>query len=265
MKKTFAIILIFLLPNMVLFGQTKADKTEKQSSKKKTPQYHPLFLGIDVMQQLSQSNVVGSPAISSAQKAFANVGIYGGYQHDEHQFELGFSLGNCYNGWRYANSRLNVEVNPNINRATINTRLGYNYTFFSLGRRVEMSAGAGLTWINLINRDTVINYTAESFDKIISGVSERLLKDNSFGFDGKIQLNYILTPHLDVHIFTQYRHAPTVLRSANVAYFDAITGIKQDVAIVNSVQSAFIFGIGLQYNLRPSYKKHVKETEEKKQ
>jgi hypothetical protein len=265
MKKTIAIFLIFLLPNAVSFGQTKVDKTEKQSTKNRTPQYSPLFFGFDAMQQLSQSTVVGSAAISSAQKAFANVGIYGGYQHDDHQFELGFSLGNSNNGWRYVNTKLSAEANPNINRATINTRLGYSYTFFNLSRRVNMSAGAGLTWINLINKDTVFTYSYEALDKLIWGLSERLLKDNSFGFDGKIQLNYILTPHLDVHVFGQYRHAPTVLRSANIAYYDAITGIEQDIAIVNSAQSAFIFGIGLQYNLRQSFRKAVKETEEKKQ
>ncbi len=253
MKKTILISLLFFIANSTLLAQTKVKNSDKKVFKKTTPQYSPLYFGIDVMQQLSQSKVVGSAAISTVQKAYLNLGINGGYRLGKHAFELGFSLGNSNNGWTYFYAKQNVKVNPDLNRQTLNTRFGYDFTAFSLNNRVNLAVGAGVNWINVLNRDTIINYFPEALDKLISAQDEKLVANNSFGIDGKITLNFALSAHFNVRIFGQYLYAPTVLRAANAVYYDAISGLKQDAATINSAQNAFVFGIGLQYNLVPLF------------
>ena len=92
----------------------------------------------------------------------------------------------------------------------------------------------------------------------ISG-DERVLSTRIFGADGKIQVNYVLTPHFQLHLLAQYRYAPTYLRASNATFYDAVTGIKQDAAIVNSYQNAVLLGVGVQYNLQPLFEKAKKE------
>jgi hypothetical protein len=261
MKKTIQISLLFLLSNTVLIAQLKTEKLPEKIGEKVSPQYKPYFFGIDALLQTSQSKIEGSANITAVQKQLMNVGIYAGKHFGKHKFDAGFILGNSQNSWRYTNTRLNVTVNPSLNFTTLNLRGAYNYQIFTMNDRFNIDVGIGITWIRLINKQNLF-YTAEAFDKLISTQTEKILQIKAYGIDGKIQFNYALNPHVQAHLFGQYRYAPAYLRAASATYFDAITGIKQDAAIISSAQTAVFFGIGLQYNLQPLFKEKIQKSKE---
>jgi Outer membrane protein beta-barrel domain len=255
MKKRIQILLLIALSNGVLLAQIKTDTLKKASTTKRITDYPPIFFGIDASVQMSLSKVEGSANITTAQKQYLNLGIYAGYRFRKHKFDLGLTLGNSNNNWQYTNPKLAVTVGSNQDRSTLNLRFGYNYRVFKLDSRWNIDLGVGVSSINMRYSDTLFIYPSEAFTKLISGLEERLLDKNSLGFDGKIQVNYALNTHLQLHFFAQYRYAPTYVRRADVRYYDAITGILQDVASIKSSQTTPLFGIGLQYNLRPILKK----------
>jgi Outer membrane protein beta-barrel domain len=255
MKKTIHIFLLLLASNSILLAQIKTDTLKKASTTKRITDYPPIFFGIYASLQSSLSKVEGSANITTAQKQYLNWGIYAGYRFRKHKFDLGLTLGNSNNNWSYTNPKLAVTVRSNQDRATLNVRFGYNYRLFKLNDRWNIDLGAGISSINIRQKDTLFTYPSEAFTKLISALQERLLEKNSLAFDGKIQVNYALNTHLQLHFFGQYRYAPTYMRRADITYFDAITGVKQDMATVKSSQTTPLFGIGLQYNLRPILKK----------
>ena len=74
----------------------------------------------------------------------------------------------------------------------------------TINDRFNIDAGIGITWIRLIKKQKSF-YTAEAFDKLISTQTEKILQIKAYGIDGKIQFNYALNPHIQVHLFGQYR------------------------------------------------------------
>jgi hypothetical protein len=253
MKKTIVICLVFLLPTVGLFAQMKSNKSDKKSTSKRTPQYKPLFFGFEAAQQTTQTKIDGSANITSVSKMYPNFGIYGGYQLAKQAFSFALSVGQDDNSWNYKNARLNVDINSGLNRATINGRIGYDYQFLTINNRLNLTIGGGLNLIHLLKDNVNTTAKPQVFEKLITGEADSIYRKNSLGIDGKLQLNFALTPHLQVRLFGQYRYAPAYLYGASLGYYDAITGIKQDVATIKSYQSAPLFGIGLQYNLQPLF------------
>jgi opacity protein-like surface antigen len=264
MKKTILISLLFLLSNTVLFAQLKTEKLPEKISEKVPPQYKPYFFGIDALLQTSQSKIEGSANITAVQKQFMNVGMYAGKHFGKHKFDVGFILGNSNNSWRYTNTRLNATVNPSLNLTTLNVRGAYNYQILTINDRFNIDIGLGITWIRLLTKQN-LTYNQTAFDKLISTQTEKILQIKAYGIDGKIQFNYALNRHIQAHVFGQYRYAPAYLRAASATYFDAITGIKQDAAIISSAQTAVLLGMGLQYNLQPLFKEKIQKRKEKTQ
>jgi hypothetical protein len=255
MKKTIVICLLFLLPTVGLFAQVKTDKLDKKSTSKRTPQYKPIFFGFEAARQTTQTKIDGSANITSISKMYPNFGIYGGYQLAKQRFSFGVSVGQDDNSWNYKNARINVDINSGSNRATINGRIGYDYQFLTISDRLNLTIGGGLNLIHLLKNEANTTAKPQVLDKLITGEIDSIYRFNSLGIDGKLQLNFALSPHIQVHLFGQYRYAPTSMYAASIGYYDAITGIKQDLATIKSHQTAPIFGIGLQYNLQPFFKR----------
>ena len=249
MKKTVHILLCFLLPNAVLLAQLKTDSSYKKPAPK-APQYEPFFFGFDAALQVNQPTVTGSANITVAQQQRVNIGIYGGYKLRKHKFDVGFTLTNSNNNWRYTNARVNATVNLGQDRSVLNTRLGYSYRFARIGNRVTFDAGVGLDLLHLVTSDTTFFYPSQELTKLISAQQERLINRNILGFDGKLQVNYAMNPHVQFRLFAQYRYGTAHFRTATITYYDAISGIKQDEATVKTAQNDLIFGVGMQYNLK---------------
>jgi hypothetical protein len=249
MKKTIHIFLWLLLPNAVLLAQLKTDSSYKKPAPK-APQYEPFFFGFDVATQINQPQVTGSANITAAQQQRVNIGIYGGYKLRKHKFDIGFTLSNTNNNWRYTNTPVNATINQSLDRSILNTRFGYSFRFFRIGNRFTVEAGVGIDWLRLISSDTLFVYPVSETTKLISAQQERLLNRDILGFDGKLQVNYALNPHVQLRLFAQYRYATDIFRTASVTYYDAITGLEHDRATIKTARNDLILGIGMQYNLK---------------
>jgi hypothetical protein len=260
MKKLLPIFALLILTPLVLHAQKKTDKTYKKTPYKRTPQYKPYFFAFDGALQMNTSKSEGSVNINSVNKQYVNIGISGGYLLNKHKFEVGLNLGSDNNHWHYTNTRLGLHLDNGTSRPTLNLRLGYNYPILTINDRLNVEAGAGINWLHFLKKDSM-PLSSEALDKLIFSNSETFLKTNTLGIDGKIQLNYTLSPHLQVHLFYQYRYAPQYLRAYYTIYYDSITGLPMDIAYTKSFQSAHVLGIGLQYNLRPLFEKKDKVSE----
>lgn len=249
MKKTIHILLWLLLPNAALLAQLKTDSSY-QKPKPKAPQYPPFFFGFDAALQLNQPTVTGSANITVAQQSRVNIGFYAGYKLRKHKFDIGLTATNSNNNWRYTNTRLAATIDQNMNHAVLNTRLGYSYRFARIGNRVTFDAGVGMNLLHLVTSDTFFLYPGLETTKLISSQRERLISRNILGFDGKLQVNYALTPHIQARLFAQYRYGTDIFRTATVTYYDAITGIEQDDATIKTGRTDWLFGVGMQYNLK---------------
>jgi hypothetical protein len=189
MKKTLPILLWLLLPNAVLLAQLKTDSSY-QKPKPKAPQYAPFFFGFDAALQVNQPTVTGSANITTTQQSRVNVGFYGGYKLRKHKFDIGFTLTNSNNNWRYTNTRVNATVSPSMDRPILNTRLGYSYRFARIGNRVTFDAGVGIDLLRFTSSDSTFFYPVSETTKLISSQREQLINRNILGFDGKLQVNY---------------------------------------------------------------------------
>ena len=259
MKKQCSLLLLLLLSNVLLLAQVKTDEKEQKPVVKRTPQYPKGFISLDALLQTCNSVVEGSTNITPVRKQYVNTALTVGYPFGRHKIELGMATGRDDNSWHYTNTRLNAEADLGLNRPTFNVRLGYRYRIFKVNDRFGVDLGVGIDMINLSNKTSEGTYSGGTAKLIIAG-DEKVLSTRIFGADGKIQANYVLTPHFQLHILAQYRYAPTYLRASNATFYDAITGIKQDAAIVSSYQNAVLLGVGVQYNLRPLFEK-VKSAE----
>lgn len=254
MKKRYTVIFLLLLPNVILLAQVKTDTSVTKTISRRTPQYPKGFVSVDALLQVCNSVVDGSANIKSVQKKYMNTALTIGYPFGRHKLELGVATGRDDNSWHYTNTRLNAEADLGVNRSTFNTRLGYRYRIFKINDRLGVDLGVGINMINLSTKKYEGVYSGGDSKLIISG-DETILSTRIFGVDGKIQANYVLTPHFQLHVSAQYRYAPTYLRASNSTFYDAITGLKQDAAIIRSHQNALLLGIGLQYNLHPLFEK----------
>ena len=258
MKKQCFLFLLFLLPNVLLLAQFKTDEKAQKPAAQRTPQYRKGFISVDALLQTYNSIVEGSANITPVRKQYVNTALTVGYPFGRHKIELGVATGRDDNSWHYTNTRLNAEADLGLNRPTFNVRLGYRYRIFKINDRLGVDLGVGIDMINLSTKTSEGTYSGGTAKLIIAG-DERVLSTRIFGADGKIQANYVLTPHFQLHILAQYRYAPTYLRASNATFYDAVTGIKQDAAIVSSYQNAMLLGVGVQYNLQPLFEKVKKE------
>jgi hypothetical protein len=259
MKKTIQILSLLLLPNFVLIAQIKIEKLENKTTTEAPPQYKSWFRGFDMALQTCQTQTKGSPNVTSVKEQYKNVGIHVGYQSNKHKWEIGLSLGRDDNSWTYKNTNLDVQIGHGTDRPISTMRLGYTYQIYKINKRWTIDVGGGVNWVNLINRDSLNGLGNTDGEKIIWYADETILRKNSFCIDGKIQLNYTLTPHWQAHLLYQYRYAPQYLRSSYAVYYDFKTVQKLDAAYTKSSPSAVLIGLGLQYHIQPLFDRPIKE------
>ena len=259
MKKSLQILLLLSLPTAFLNAQIKADKLDDKKNIETTPpQYKGLFGGFDLMLQTVKTKVNGSANVTPFHENYRNLGFHVGYQSNKHKYELGLAVEKDDATWNYVNAAHDANLGSGVDYATLNTRLGYSYQLLKLNKRTNIEIGGGLNWTHWLVEELWPSYQTTT-DKVILSYDEKLERRNSLAIDGRVQLNYALTPHLQARLFYQYRYAPQPLRTISANYY--ILGIvsKPDLATITSSATASIIGVGLQYNIKPLFSRKPKE------
>ncbi len=263
MKKSIQIFLFLSLPTVLLNAQIKANKLEgKQKIETIPPQYKGWFGGLDLMLQTPRTKVDGSANVTLVQEQYINRGFRVGYQSNRHKYELGLAIEKDDASWNYTDTIYNEQSGSGSDYSTFNTRLGYTYQVLKLNKRMHIELGGGLNWTYWL-ADEVFPERLVQSSNITGYHREMLLRRNSLAIDGRVQLNYVLTPHLQARLFYQYRYAPQSQRTVSSTYYAIATGKILDDVIVTSSATASLIGVGLQYNIQPLFNRKPKvEVEE---
>jgi hypothetical protein len=258
MKKTIQILFFLFLSNGLLMAQIKMENLEKKPNAEGTPQYKSWFLGFDLRLQTVQTKVEGSANVTPVHEQYKNLSLQFGYQKGKHKWELGLAVETDDNSHDYKDRVYEYQNGFGSDGSTLTTRLGYSYQILKLNQRWNMDIGGGLNWTNSLNGEIFGNLSVLG-GTIRADFYETLLKRNVLAIDGKIQLNYALTPHLQAHFFYQYRYAPQNMRSTFAFFTDTKTKQILDKAYVYSSPTAVLVGLGLQYNMKPLFYRKPKE------
>jgi hypothetical protein len=260
MKKAIQILSLLLLPNALLMAQIKMENLEKKPSAEGTPQYKSWFRGFDMMLQTVQTKTEGSANVTPVHEQYKNPEINFGYQKGKHKWEIGLAVERDDNSFYYENKVNGSNFGKSWDYATVNTRLGYSYQIYKINQRTNIDLGVGINWTYWLGGSILQPETSVGDKNIVANYKQVLEGKNAIGIDGKLQINYALSPHWQAHFFYQYRYAPQPLTSARAIYTNAQTGAYLEDARIKSTPSAIIVGLGLQYYVQPLYERIVKAT-----
>ncbi len=258
MKKSIQILVLLQFSSVFLMAQIKVENLEEKPLLGKTPQYKSWFRSFDLTLQTVQTKVDGSPNITPVHEQYKNLGVQLGYQQGKHKWEIGLAVEVDDNSHDYKDEVYQHQSGFGSDGSTLTTALGYSYQILKLNKRWNVDIGGGVNWTNSLNGQ-IFDDRSVIYGSVVSSFHETLLRRNVLSVNGKIQVNYALTPHLQAHFFYKYRYAPQYMRSIFALYTDAKTGQILDRAEIKSSPSAVLVGLGLQYNVQPIFYRKPKE------